>query len=373
MTTPSHPPTHSTSRRNFLRRGVLGGSAALAAPALATAQGRTVTWRVETFMPGGAGLQAFRAWCASIIEKTEGALAFEAYDPSNSDSGLDIYLAASSGQREAVHASTIYSQRLFPAGVFLSSYPMAMRANAEWDVFYYALGGLEITRELFARQGLYFIGPVHHGPNIIHSKKPIYRVDDFRGLRMRMPGGMVADLFKSLGSEVVSLPGSQIFGALQRGEIDAADYVGPAVNYDLGFSKETDFISLGPPGYMSVYQPVDLTDITARLDAWQALSPQLRFFLENEVQAFSNAHHAAIQKADQEAWAKFDAEGTRVIRLSSEDVRVMTNAALPIWVEYAKRDPDSARLFKIQLDYMTSGSLGYVEKVLADIISADLL
>ncbi|MEM1345477.1 MAG: TRAP transporter substrate-binding protein DctP [Pseudomonadota bacterium] len=357
-------------RRRFLQRGALGGAAALAAPALATAQGRTTTWRVETAWPGGAGLAIFNEWCASIAEKTEGQLAFEAFDPSSGSGGS--YAAAISGQREAVHTFTNQSERLFPAGVFLSSYPMAMRANAEWDVFYYALGGLEFARRKFAEQGLYFIGPIHHGPNIIHSKKPINRVDDFRGLTMRMPGGMVSALFESLGAKTVTLPGSEIFGALQRGEIDAADYVGPAINYDLGFSQETRFISMGPPGYMSVYQPVDIMDLTCRMDAWQALSPEMQRFLGNEVQSFSNAHYSAIQKADQEAWAKFDADGTRVIRLSSEDVRVMTNAALPIWVEFAKGDPDSARIFKIQLDYMTSGSLGYVEKVLADIISADL-
>ncbi len=360
------------TRRAFLKRGALGATAALAAPAIATAQGQTTTWRVETSMPGGAGLEAFRAWCASIVEKSGGELAFEPYDPSNSESGLDIYDAVKQGLREAVNPFTIYSGRLFPAGNFLSSYPMAMRSPAEFDVFYYALGGLEMARRLFAEQGLYFVGPIHHGPNIIHSKKMINRVDDFRGLRMRTPGGMVAELFQALGAETVSLPGSEIFGALQRGEIDCADYVGPAVNYALGFSQETRFISMGPPGYMSVYQPVDLMDLTVRMDAWEALSPQMKYFVETEVQAYSDLHHAAIQKADQEAWPKFEADGTVVTRLSDEDVRVMTKLALPIWVKYAKADAASTEIFKVQLDYMTSGSLGYVDRVMADFIAADL-
>ena len=77
-------------------------------------------------------------------------------------------------------------------------------------------------------------------------------------------------------------------------------------------------------------------------------------------------HHAAIQKADQEAWQKFEADGTEVTRLSQYDVELMTEVAVPIWFDYANRDPNAARVFQIQLDYMTSGSLGYVDPALLE-------
>ena len=359
-------------RRAFLKSAALTGTAALAAPAIATAQGQTTTWRVNTAMPGGPGLQVFNEWCASIIEKSGGELAFEPSDPSDGIGGFSLYEALKNGEREAIVPFTLYAESFTSAGPFLSSYPMAMRAPHEFDVFYYGLGGLELTREIYAREGFYFVGPIHHGPNIIHSRTPINRVDDFRGLKMRAPGGMVSALFEALGAEVIALPGEKIFGALESGRIDAADYVGPAVNYALGFSQETKYISMGPPGYMSVYQPVDLMDLTVRMDVWNALSPEMKYFVETEVQAFSNAHHAAVQAADQEAWAKFEADGTRVIRLSSEDVRVMTKVAVPIWFDFANKGEDAARVFKIQLDYMTSGSLGYVEKEVAELYSLDL-
>jgi len=366
------PTGSTTDRRAFLRRTALGGAAALSAPALATEQGRTTTWRVNTAMPGGAGLTVFNDWCASIIEKSGGQIAFEPSDPSNGFGGFDLYNALKSGEREAIVPFTIYAQSFTTAGPFLSSYPMAMRAPHEFDTFYYGLGGLELAREIYAREGFYFVGPIHHGPNIIHSRRPINRVDDFRGLKMRAPGGMVSALFRELGADVISLPGEEIFGALESGRIDAADYVGPAVNYALGFSKETDYISMGPPGYMSVYQPVDLMDLTVRMDAWADLSPEMKYFVETEVQSFSNEHHAAIQAADQAAWTQFEEDGTRVIRLSAEDVRVMTKVALPIWFDFANKGKDAARVFKVQLDYMTSGSLGYVEKEVAGLFELDL-
>jgi len=362
----------TANRRDILRGGALGGAAILAAPAIATAQGQTTTWRVQTAWPGGVGLATFRAWCDSIIEKTGGELAFEAYDPSSDVGGFDLYDAVKNGLREAINPFTIYFSRLSPAGNFLSSYPLAMRAPHEFDVFYYSLGGIEFARELYARHGLYFVGPIHHGPNIIHSQVPINSIDDFRGLRMRTPGGMVSDLFSAIGAETIAMPGEEIFPAFERGEIDVADYVGPAVNYALGFSKVTDYISMGPAGFMSVYQPVDLMDLTVGVEAWQALSPQMKQFVDMEVHTYSDLHHAAIQKADQEAWAKFEAEGTKVSRLAPEDVRLLTKVAVPIWFKHANKDKDAARVFKIQLDYMMSGSLGYVEPAMVDWLDLNL-
>ena len=60
------------------------------------------------------------------------------------------------------------------------------------------------------------------------------------------------------------------------------------------------------------------------------------------------------------AWPKFTAAGTVVTRLSQDDVDAFTKLAVPLWYNWANKDKDAARVFKIQLDYMMSGSLGYV-------------
>ena len=117
---------------------------------------------------------------------------------------------------------------------------------------------------------------------------------------------------------------------------------------------------MGPPGFMSIYQPVDLMDLTVGMKHWNALSPKMKQFVESEVHVYSDQHHAAIQKADQEAWPKFEAAGTIVTRLSQDDVDAFTKIAVPRWYAWANKDKAAARAFKIQLDYMMSGSLGYV-------------
>ncbi|MEJ2309942.1 MAG: TRAP transporter substrate-binding protein DctP [Gammaproteobacteria bacterium] len=350
-------------RRRFLKTtaAAAGGAALLGAPYIANAEaGKTTTWKIQTSWPGGIGLEIFKEWCNGIIEKTGGELAFQPFGAKDVVGEFQLFDAVKNGVLDAMNPFTIYWAGRMPASVFLTSYPMGLRYPHEWDVFYYGLGGIDIARELFGKFDLHYVGPIHHGPNIIHSKVPIRSIDDFRGRKMRLPGGMVAELFQAAGAKTTLLPGSEIFPALEKGTIDVADYVGPAINYALGFHQVTDYISMGPPGFMSIYQPVDLMDLTVSKRSWNALSDQMRQFVEMEVHVYSDLHHAAIQKADQDAWSKFTEAGTEVTRLSQDDVEAFTDLAIPLWFKWANKDPDAARVFKIQLDYMMSGSLGYV-------------
>jgi TRAP-type mannitol/chloroaromatic compound transport system substrate-binding protein len=306
--------------------------------------------------------QIFKDWCATIVEKTGGELAFQPFGANDVVGDFQLYDAVKNGVLEAMNPFTHLRPGHHAGGGVPHSYPLGLRNPHEFDVFYYGLGGLESRASCSPQQGMHFVGPIHHGPNIIHSKVPIRSIDDFRGRKMRLPGGMVAELFKAR-----SAPRPRCCRARRssrrwrKGTIDVADYVGPAVNYALGFSQVTDYISMGPPGFMSVYQPVDLMDLTVGMEAWNALSAEMKQFVEMETHVYSDLHHAAIQKADQEAWKKFEADGTEVTRLSQDDVELMTEVAVPIWFKYANRDPNAARIFKIQLDYMQSGSLGYVD------------
>ena len=369
MTTETKP---RGSRRAFLAGsaaglavGVGAGLAATqtfgaAAPAVVSRRAVGTTWNIQTSWPGGVGLDTFKAWCHSIVEKTSGELAFEPYGANDLIGEFQMFDALRRGGLQAMNSFTQYWSGRIPATVFLAAYPLGLRQPHEWDVFYYGLGGLEIAREVYGHFGLYYLGPVRHGANIIHSKKPIRSIEDFRDLRIRMPGGMVAELFQAAGAKTTMLPGSEILQALENNTIEAADFVGPAVNLALGFQNVTKYVSMGPPGFMSIYQPVDLMDLVVGMESWQSLSPAMQAFLEDEVQIYSMLHHASIEAADHAAWAEFDAAGVEVSRLSDEDVEAFTKLAVPRWFAWANRDPDAARVFRIHLDYMMSGSLGYV-------------
>jgi TRAP-type mannitol/chloroaromatic compound transport system substrate-binding protein len=357
-----HSKTSTLSRRRLLTgTAVAGATVALAAPWVRNAAAAdTITWKVQTSWPAGVGLQTFKDWCGTIKDKTGGQLEFKPFAAKELVGDFELLDGVKNGVLEAMNSFTLYWAGKLPSTAFLSSYTLGLRQPHEWDIFFYAKGGLQAARDVFAKQGLYYVNRIHHGANIIHSKTPIRSFEDFKDLKLRVPGGMIAETFAKAGAKTTLLPGGEVFSALEKGTIDAADYTGPAVNWALGFQQVTKYISMGPEGLMSIYQPVDLMDLVVNMNVWNKLPDNLKRFVEDEVQVYSNVHFGAIQKADMEAWPKFIEAGSEVNRLSPEDVEKFQQVAVPIWFEWANKDADAARIFKMQLEVMESPTVGYV-------------
>jgi len=130
--------TMKTNRRDFLLK-TAGAAAAgtLAAPAIANAQAKTITWKVQTSWPGGIGLQIFKDWCASIKEKSGGEMEFIPFGAKDVVGDFQLFDAVKNGVLDAMNPFTLYWAGRIPASVFLSSYPLGLRQPGEWDVFYY--------------------------------------------------------------------------------------------------------------------------------------------------------------------------------------------------------------------------------------------
>ena len=352
------------ARRRLLKTAgaaAAGTAAIVGAPFIRNARAaETTTWKIQTSWPAGVGLQTFKTWCGTIKEKTGGELEFKPFAAKEVVGDFELLDGVRNGVLEAMNSFTVYWVGKIPSSAFMSSYLMGLRYPHEWDIFFYSKGGLEMIREVFAKQGLVYVNRIHHGPNIVHSKKPIRTAEDFKGLKLRVPGGMIAEGFAAIGARTTLLPGGEVFSALEKGTVDAADYTGPAVNWDLGFQQVTKYIWMGPPGLESIYQPVDLMDFVVRKDVHDKLSPKMKVWLDDEIQVYSNIHFAAIQKADLEAWGKFLKAGTQINRLPAEDLPKFQRAAVPIWFKWANKDKDAAHLFKLQLEVMESHTCGYV-------------
>ena len=356
-------PAPDNARRNFLTAAAAGGAAVLAAPYIRNAEAAAgQTWKVQTVWDAGTtGFSLFEEWCNGFAEKSGGELTIKPF-PAKAVAADNnaLFEAVQTGVLQGMNPFTLYWAGKMPASVFLSSYPLGPDQPSQWDTMFYGLGMLGMAREIYKKFNMFYVGPIQHDANIIHSKVPVRSLEDLKGMKIRLPGGMVAEVFQQFGVSTVSLPGSDIFPALEKGTIDAADYVGPAVNWDLGFAQVTKYILMGPPGDMSIYQPVDLMDLTVNMGAWQRLSPQMQRFVEEQVQTYSLHHFVTIQARNVEAMKKFSEAGSEIARLSGEDVQSFRAAAIPIWFKWAQKDPDATRVFQLQLDYMMNGIMGYV-------------
>ena len=364
-TTPS-----PTSRRRLLQTAAIaaGATAGLGFPAVVRSQA-PIKWRVQTAAYAGtAGYTQFQKYCANVKELSEGKLQFQPFPPDAVVGTFEMFNAVKGGVLDAMHCFTTYWAGTMPVAAFLSSYPLGLDRPDQWETWFYELGGLQIARKAFRAQNMYYVGPVQHDLNIIHSKVPIRSFEEFKGKRIRFPGGMVGEIFTQAGVSTVLLTGGEVYGALERGVIDAADFVGPAVNYNLRFGVVAKYIIMGPPSTPCLHQPVDLMDVTVNMAKWTALPKHLQEVVTTVTRQHSWDHYAYIQKENIAAWEKYKKDGVQVIRLSEEDIQKFRRFAIPLWFKWAKKDPLAKEAFASQLAFMRTVNVGYVpDSMLVDV------
>jgi TRAP-type mannitol/chloroaromatic compound transport system substrate-binding protein len=360
---------NATSRRGLLKAAaVAGGTVAVAFPAVLRAQS-PVKWRVQTAWPAGtAGHKQFLKFCTDVKELSEGKLQFQGFPEKGIVGTFEMFNAVKAGQLDAMHCFSNYWAGNLPVTAFLSSYPLGLDRPDQWETWIYELGGLRIARRAYRDHNMFYVGPIQHDLNLIHSRIPIRSFEEFKGKKIRYPGGMIAEIFSYAGVSTVILPGGEVYQALERGLVDAADYVGPAVNYDLKFGAVAKYIIMGPPSTPCLHQPVDLMDLTVNMAKWTALSKHLQELVIAATRQHSWDQYAYIQKANIAAWENYKAAGVQIIRLSEEDVQKFRRYAIPMWFKWAKKDPLAKEAFASQLAFMRTISVGYVpDSMLVDI------
>ena len=178
----------------------------------------------------------------------------------------ECFDATSTGAADMYHAAEYYWQGKARGFSFFTAVPMGMTA-AEimgWCEFG---GGQELWDELSAKFNIkaFQAGNTGHQTGGWFRKK-MESLEDFKGLRMRMPG-LGGEVIRQLGGTAVTLPGGEIYQALQSGSIDATEWVGPWNDLALGFYREAPFYYA--PGF---HEPGSSLALGINLDVWNSLS-----------------------------------------------------------------------------------------------------
>lgn len=360
-TSTSNQETQS-SRRSFLKAAAVTGAAVgLGFPAVMRASAADkINIKIQTAWDAGTlGFTKFKEFCEMVGQMTEGKVTFEGFPAGAIVGTFEMFDAVKAGVFDAMHCFDVYWPGKIPVATFLSSYPFAMDRPDQWETWYRALGGLEIARQAYGEQNMYWIGPIQHDDNLIHSKVPIRSFEDFKGKKIRYPGGIIADIYRAAGVSTVLLPGGEVYPALEKGVIDGADFVGAAINYNLGFGEIAKYIIMGPPSTPCLHQPVDLMSVSVNMNTWNKIPKHFQQLIEAAVYKHSYDQYTAIQKADIEAFDKFKAQGVEVIRLKEEDIEKFRKFAPEMWVKWAKKNPLAMKAFKSQLAFMESIKVGY--------------
>jgi len=355
----------SKSRRTFLKTAAVAGAAAGAVgfpTFLRAASADKITLKMQTAWDAGTlGYVKFKEFCESVGQMSDGKFVVEGFPAGAIVGTFEMFDAIKAGVFDAMHCFDVYWPGKIPVATFLSSYPFGMDRPDQWETWHNALGGKEMAREAYGKHNMYYIGPIQHDDNLIHSKVPIRSFEDFKGKKIRYPGGIIADIYRAAGVSTVLLPGGEVYPALEKGVIDASDYVGAAINYNLGFGEIAKYIIMGPPSTPCLHQPVDIMSVEVNMKTWNKLPKYYQELLEAAVAKHSYDQYSAIQAADIKAFEKLQKEqGVEIIRLKESDIQKFKRFAPALWVKWAKKSPLAMKAFKSQLAYMKSVKMGYI-------------
>ncbi len=231
-------------RRKFLKGAALGaGAATLATPALAQS-GKTMTI-VSTWPRDfpGLGISAQRL-AARIAQLSDGALNVEYFAAGERVGAFDSFDEVASGNSQAYIAADYYWGGKHPAYNFFTAVPFGM-TTPQWNAWIKFGGGQALWDELSGEFGLkaYMCGSTGTQAGGWFNKE-MNSPDDFKGLKMRIPG-LGGQVLSKLGASTVSLPGGQIYENLVSGAIEATEWVGPYNDYFMKFYEAAKFYYTG--------------------------------------------------------------------------------------------------------------------------------
>ena len=229
-------------RRSFLTKATVGGvaaagAAALAAPAIAQAAPK-ITWRVTSSFPKALDtiFGAAETMSKYVSEATDGNFTLQVFPAGELVPGLEAADAVSAGTVEACHTVPYYFWGKDPTYALGAAIPFGMNARQTFAWFYHG-GGIDMMNEFYATQNLIAFPAGNTGVQMAGwYRKEINSVADLQGLKMRI-GGFAGKVIEKLGVVPQQIAGGDIYPSLEKGTIDAAEWVGPYDDEKLGFYK----------------------------------------------------------------------------------------------------------------------------------------
>ncbi|MDP2835099.1 MAG: TRAP transporter substrate-binding protein [Pseudomonadota bacterium] len=330
-------------RRDFLKGAGAGlGLAATALAPKAFADGPAIKWHLASSFPksldtifGASDLLSDR-----LNKITGGKFQLRVHAGGELVPGLQVLDAVQQGTVECGHSASYYYVGKNMAFAFDCALPFGLTARQQ-NAWMYFGGGMQLMRELFKKHNIVQFPGGNTGVQMGGwFRKEIKSLADLKGLKMRIPG-IGGQIMAQLGAVPQTLAGGDIYPSLERGALDAAEWVGPYDDEKLGFHKIAKHY----------YYP-----------GWWEGGPQLSFYVNsakwNELpEAYKQAFETACAEANVNMLAEYDFKNPpALMRLVKQGVKlhaypkdVMVAArdtAFQLYDAEAAKNPDFARIYK---------------------------
>ena len=265
-------------RRQFLSGAAVAGATAAAAstfakPAIAqdVREWRMVTTWPKNFPGLGTGANLLAEY---ITKASDGRLKVTVFGAGEIVPAFEAIDAVGNGTVEMGHGAPYYWKGKVDATQYIAAMPFGLNAQ-EQNAWFQWGGGQELADKVYAELNCKFFPSGNTGTQMGGwFNKEMNTIDDYKGLKMRIPG-LGGEVVKAAGANVVNLPGGEIPPALQSGAIDATEWVGPYNDLAFGLYKSAKYYYY--PGW---HEPATVLDNFINLDAWNALPDDLKAIVE---------------------------------------------------------------------------------------------
>ncbi len=233
-------------RRDFLKKTGAGAAAAVAGTAVAApavwAKGKTYNWKMVTTWPPNLPVLQTGAerFAKRVGQVSEGRIKIKVFAGGELVPPMNVFDAVSQGTVECGSGASYYWAGKVPAAQWFAAVPFGLNAQGI-NAWLYSGGGLKLWEEVYAPFNLIARPQGNTGVQMGGwFRKEMKTIDDYKGLKMRIPG-LGGKVIAKAGGTVVLLPGGEIFTSLERGVIDATEWVGPMHDLRMGFYKAAKY------------------------------------------------------------------------------------------------------------------------------------
>lgn len=326
--------------------------------AASTVDGKVYRWKMVTTWP--ANFPIFQEGAQKFADDarlmSNGRLDIQVFAGGELVPALQVFDAVSQGSVEMGHGSPYYWAGKVPEAQFFSSVPFGMTARG-MNAWLYGGGGLDLWREVYRPFNLI---PFPMGNTGVQMggwfNKKINSVADIQGLRMRIPG-LGGKVFKRAGGNPVLMSGGEIYTALERGTIDATEWVGPFHDLRLGLNRAAKYYYY--PGW---HEPGTEFELMVNLSAWNTLPPDLQKIVEVTARAVSEWIYAEMEFHNTDALKKLrEQKNVEVLEFPADVIKELKVTAVATFEEEAAKNPEFKRVYdaykKFSEDYSTWSAL----------------
>jgi TRAP-type C4-dicarboxylate transport system substrate-binding protein len=319
-----------------------------------SASEKVFKWRWQSHMPpGDVHYTSTLTNFVNLVKKmSNGRLDIQLFPGGTLVPSTDILSAVGNRVVEMGGAGASYWKGVMPE-LLISIMPMGYRnGDDQAQVWYYGLR--DHLRPSYAKHGVYLLTIVQSPSIPLLSKKPVRKLEDFKGLKIRTHSA-TAMLVERLGAKTMMIPGEEIYTALQLGTVDAMTWGSVSTLYTNKWYEQAKNILWDPfliPNFAN-------DELFVNMNAWNELPDDLKTIVQAAADLAYFENGVTFRHEDRVAKRALEAAGVEFTQFSEKEKAYVQKQATYVWDWMVKQSPKARQSVKILTDYFRE--MGYTD------------